>query len=131
MRIVRVICLLTLLTGLSLHRVDTANAQASPDVQQACTPDAMRLCSEFIPDVPKITACMNAKHSLLSVACRTAMSSHHEEHRAARHRHYYRRTARRREHCDKYSHLIAQRHYFTGQHSNSLGWMAISLLLHK
>ena len=51
---------------LSLYGLQRANAQASPDAQQACTPDAMRLCSEFIPDVAKITACMKAKHSQLS-----------------------------------------------------------------
>ena len=73
MRIVRFVCLLALLAGASLYRLDGANAQASPEVQQACTPDAMRLCSEFIPDVAKITACMKAKHAQLSAACRIAM----------------------------------------------------------
>ncbi len=100
MRIVRFVCLLALLAGASLHRLDSANAQASPEVQQACTPDAMRLCSEFIPDVPKITACMKAKHAQLSETCRIAMRGgrHGERHVV----HY-----RRRGHCDKFTHICS------------------------
>ena len=37
--------------------------------QQACTPDAMRLCSEFIPNVDAITACMIQKKAQLSPQC--------------------------------------------------------------
>ena len=114
MRIVRFILVLALLAGASLYRSGSANAAVSQDVQQACTPDAMRLCSEFIPDVAKITACMKAKHSQLSSTCLTAMrgGGRHEIRREARHvvrrerresrheRHY--RTHRR---CDPYSHM--------------------------
>ena len=35
----------------------TSSAYTS-EQQQACTPDAMRLCSAYIPDVDSITACM-------------------------------------------------------------------------
>jgi hypothetical protein len=38
--------------------------------QQACTPDAMRLCGEFVPNVDAITACMIQKKSQLSPQCR-------------------------------------------------------------
>jgi len=38
--------------------------------QQACTPDAMRLCGSYIPDVDRITACMIARKSQLSPECR-------------------------------------------------------------
>jgi hypothetical protein len=52
-----------------------ARAQGdTPDVRQACTPDAMRLCGDVIPDVPKITACMKAKRAQLSAECRLAMA---------------------------------------------------------
>ena len=86
MPIVRFICLLALLAGVSLSGLDRANAEVSADVQQACTPDAMRLCSEFIPDVAKITACMKAKHAQLSATCITAMrGGRHEVRREARH----------------------------------------------
>ncbi|WP_259216121.1 hypothetical protein [Bradyrhizobium centrosematis] len=37
--------------------------------QQACTPDAMRLCGEFVPNVDAITACMIKKKAQLSPQC--------------------------------------------------------------
>lgn len=37
--------------------------------QQACTPDAMRLCGEFVPNVDAITACMIRKKAQLSPQC--------------------------------------------------------------
>lgn len=99
MRIVRFICLLVLVAGVSLSRTG-ANAEVPQDVQQACTPDAMRLCSEFIPDVAKITACMKAKHSQLSSTCLTAMrgGGRHEMRREARHVVRHERREARREH---------------------------------
>ena len=36
----------------------------------ACTPDAWRLCSDQIPDVDAVKACMIAKRAQLSAACR-------------------------------------------------------------
>ncbi len=86
MRNVRFFSALALLAGVSLYGA-AANAEVSQDVRQACTPDAMRLCSEFIPDVAKITACMKAKHAQLSSACLTAMrgSGEHETTRGAKH----------------------------------------------
>jgi hypothetical protein len=42
----------------------------TPEQQQACTPDAMRLCGEFVPNVDAITACMIRKKSQLSPQCR-------------------------------------------------------------
>jgi hypothetical protein len=47
-----------------------AGAQGTPEQRQACQPDAMRLCSEFIPDVERITACMAKSRLRLSAACR-------------------------------------------------------------
>jgi hypothetical protein len=47
---------------------------ASESARQACTPDAMRLCSDAIPDVAKVKACMQAKSSQLSEPCRAAMN---------------------------------------------------------
>jgi hypothetical protein len=51
-----------------------AAQQGTPEARQACTPDAMRLCSDFIPDVAKVTHCMMAKRGQLSAACRAAMA---------------------------------------------------------
>jgi hypothetical protein len=42
----------------------------TPEQEQACTGDAFRLCSSEIPDVSRVTACMVAKKSQLSPACR-------------------------------------------------------------
>jgi hypothetical protein len=43
----------------------------TPEQEQACTGDAFRLCSSEIPDVGRVTACMVAKKSQLSPACRS------------------------------------------------------------
>ena len=59
MRIARSIGWLLLLSGVLFYRIGGANAEVSNAVKQACTPDAMRLCADFIPDVAKVTACMH------------------------------------------------------------------------
>jgi hypothetical protein len=41
----------------------------SQQQQDACTPDAMRLCSAFIPDVDRITACMIQNKARLTPPC--------------------------------------------------------------
>jgi hypothetical protein len=69
-------------------------AAAEGDARELCTGDALRLCNEFIPDVPKITRCMIAKRAQLSPACRGAMhpgwkarghQGHQHHYKAARH----------------------------------------------
>jgi hypothetical protein len=52
-----------------------AAAQGTPEQRQACQPDAMRLCSEFVPDVDRITACMIKNRIRLSPACRAVFST--------------------------------------------------------
>jgi hypothetical protein len=47
-----------------------ALAQGSIDERRACTPDAVRLCREFIPDPGKIAACLTARKAELSDLCR-------------------------------------------------------------
>ncbi len=42
----------------------------SEEQERLCTGDAMRLCSAFIPDVDRITACMASQRSQLSPGCR-------------------------------------------------------------
>ena len=42
----------------------------TPEQQQACQPDAFRLCGPEIPDVDRVTACMVAKKAQLSPQCR-------------------------------------------------------------
>ena len=48
-----------------------AAAQGTPEQQQACTPDVMRLCNAFIPDVAKITACMRKMLVILNAMIRS------------------------------------------------------------
>ena len=51
--------------------------------QQACQPDAFRLCSSEIPDVDRVTACMVARKSELSPECRRFFRSDPEPAAAA------------------------------------------------
>jgi hypothetical protein len=97
MRIIHLACTLSFVAGVLFCLTDGAGAQggASDAVRQACTPDAMRLCSDVIPDVPKVTACMKRNSAQLSQACRVAMGSegrgkrtHHRGH----YRHYHHRS---------------------------------------
>jgi hypothetical protein len=91
MQTIRIIAWLALPAAVLLCGLDGAGAQGTPDARQACTPDAMRLCSDFIPDVQKVTACMMSKRSQLSAECRLAMGGGGQ----ARHRGHV--------HCGKHS----------------------------
>jgi hypothetical protein len=73
----------------SLHQAG-AQGTVPVDVQQACTPDAMRLCSDTIPDVARTTACMKAKRAQVSKECRVAMAGGGSGGGGRRVRHYYR-----------------------------------------
>jgi hypothetical protein len=48
----------------------TAANAYTPEQEQMCTPDAMRLCSAEIPDVDRVTACMVRLRAQLSPGCR-------------------------------------------------------------
>jgi hypothetical protein len=103
MRTIHFVCWLALPIGAILFcGLNGAGAQgtAAPavDVRQACTPDAMRLCSDVIPDVPKVTACMHAKRAQLSKECRSAMAGGGEHHEA-RHRRGHVHCGRHSRHC--------------------------------
>jgi hypothetical protein len=65
-----------------------AVAQGTPQQQQACTPDVMRLCHEFVPDVAKITACMSRNRASISAVCKAAFptASHGRKKKVRRHR---------------------------------------------
>jgi hypothetical protein len=96
MRSMRFVCRLALPVVILVGAAGAASAQ-SPDVQQACTPDAMRLCGQYIPDRARVEACMKARHREWSPECRAAaLGGRHEARggrRAYRHRpaHHYRR----------------------------------------
>ena len=59
---------LAIATGMTPAKAQSANAE------QLCTPDVMRLCSEFIPSRGPITSCLIRKMRQLSPGCRTVMS---------------------------------------------------------
>ncbi|MBR0787094.1 hypothetical protein [Bradyrhizobium iriomotense] len=46
--------------------------------QMACTPDVWRLCSDQIPDVSRITACLQQNTPLLSSGCRAVFQSNNQ-----------------------------------------------------
>jgi len=89
---VRLVCALALPVGILLGSLGAASAQGSDSARDACTPDAMRLCNEFIPDEARVRSCMLRKRSQLSETCRLAMHAastggerdgrrHHRRHR--------------------------------------------------
>lgn len=49
-------------------------SQETAQQREACTPDVMRLCSEFIPDRDRITACLVSRQKELSNACATVFN---------------------------------------------------------
>lgn len=51
----------------------TSSLAFSAEAQAQCTGDAMRLCSDEIPNIPKITACMYKHRADLSTGCRAVM----------------------------------------------------------
>jgi hypothetical protein len=59
-----------LAVALSVSMWPAASRAYTPEQEQACTPDAFRLCSSEIPNVDRVTACMIARKSQLSPACR-------------------------------------------------------------
>ena len=51
-----------------------AGAEVATAAQRAaCTPDVIRLCSDEIPDVPAIIACLKRERMKLGNACRVVM----------------------------------------------------------
>jgi hypothetical protein len=68
MRSMRFVCRLALPVVILVGAAGLAAAQA-PDVQQACTPDAMRLCGAYLLDPRSVEACLRAAGPRLSQPC--------------------------------------------------------------
>jgi hypothetical protein len=66
---------LILAMALSASLFASAAQAYTPEEQQACSPDAFRLCGDAIPDVDRVTACMIRKRSELSPGCRVYFRS--------------------------------------------------------
>ncbi len=46
-------------------------SRGTPEQRAACTPDAFRLCSDYIPDASKVESCLRHRKPELSNACRS------------------------------------------------------------
>ncbi|MBR2117978.1 MAG: hypothetical protein V4458_06330 [Pseudomonadota bacterium] len=57
--------------AITLLAASSAHAAGTPDQRRACRKDAMKFCREFVPDVKRITACMEKNVRKLSPLCRT------------------------------------------------------------
>ena len=63
-------CQLLVATVFTLGMLTTGSQAYTPEQEQMCTGDAMRLCSSEIPDVERVTACMVQKRAQLSDDCK-------------------------------------------------------------
>jgi hypothetical protein len=48
---------------------DRVASQGDQKAREACTPDVMRLCNDYVPDIPQIVACLKRERANLSPAC--------------------------------------------------------------
>src|SRR5579871_99994 len=48
---------------------DRVASQGDAKAREACTPDVMRLCNDYVPDIPQIVACLKRERANLSPAC--------------------------------------------------------------
>jgi hypothetical protein len=63
-------CKMLIATTFAMAALGTAALAYTPEQEQMCTGDAMRLCSSEIPDVERVTACMVQKRAQLSDGCK-------------------------------------------------------------
>ena len=63
-------CKMLIVTSFALAALGTAANAYTPEQEQMCTGDAMRLCSSEIPDLERVTACMVQKRAQLSDGCK-------------------------------------------------------------
>ena len=77
MRTRRIVLTLALSIGgiLILNAASAREYRGTFEQQMACTPDVWRLCSEEIPDVNRITACLQQHTPNLSDACRAVFEA--------------------------------------------------------
>ena len=59
--------------GLALLFIAAPASAQAPDAADRCTPDVMRLCSEFVPDADRIVQCLKVKRKQLSPSCASAL----------------------------------------------------------
>jgi hypothetical protein len=65
--------------GIAAHSAASAEEyRGTMEQQMACTPDVWRLCSDQIPDVSRITACLQQNTPQLSSGCRAVFQSNNQ-----------------------------------------------------
>ena len=57
---------LSMVTSVALSQ----GPEGTPEQREACTPDAMKLCSDFIPDPGRVKGCLMHHVAALSLPCR-------------------------------------------------------------
>jgi hypothetical protein len=62
-------------TALMLGMLTTASQAYTFEQEQMCSGDAMRLCSSEIPNVARITACMERQRDSLSDGCKAVFET--------------------------------------------------------
>jgi hypothetical protein len=61
-------------TAFMFGMLTSASYAHSPEQEQLCTGDAMRLCGSEIPNVERVTACMIRQKAQLSAGCRSVFA---------------------------------------------------------
>ncbi|MCA1532683.1 hypothetical protein I6F21_08990 [Bradyrhizobium sp. NBAIM03] len=65
--------------GIMAHSAGSAQEyRGTMEQQMACTPDVWRLCSDQIPDVNRIVACLQQNTPQLSSGCRAVFQSNNQ-----------------------------------------------------
>ncbi|MCA1528055.1 hypothetical protein [Bradyrhizobium yuanmingense] len=65
--------------GILAHSAASAQEyRGTMEQQMACTPDVWRLCSDQIPDVNRIVACLQQNTPQLSSGCRAVFQSNNQ-----------------------------------------------------
>jgi hypothetical protein len=68
-------CKLAIATALVLGMLTTGSQAYTLEQQEMCAGDAMRLCASDIPNVERITACMERQRDSLSERCRAVFET--------------------------------------------------------
>jgi len=68
-------CKLVVATALVFGLLTTASQAYTLEQEQMCSGDAMRLCSSEIPNVERITTCMERQRDSLSDGCKTVFEA--------------------------------------------------------
>ncbi|MGD0850978.1 hypothetical protein [Bradyrhizobium sp.] len=68
-------CKLLVATALTFGMLTTVSQAYTIEQEQMCTGDALRLCSSEIPDVGRITTCMERQRNSLSDRCKAVFET--------------------------------------------------------